>query len=122
MDFSYITGFSGSQLLYLKEDKHLFTRKCSKNGRTYWVCYDTIASAVNLVPGFCRARCTVIDATNECIRNETAHTCIGDHEVCVRDMESLAAMKDHCRYLANNFPNSAHKISIKDIFLAEMIK
>lgn len=122
MNFDYITGFNGGRLLYISRDKHIFTRKDTKNGKSYWICYDTISSAKNLVPGSCRARCTVTEATQYCERNGVPHTCNEDHELCLRDMNSLNAMKDHCRYLSKHFPYSAHKISIKDIFLMEMIK
>lgn len=122
MNFIYITGFNGGRLLYLKREKHLFTRKDIKNGTSYWICYDTIATAKNLMPGSCRARCKVDEATQVYERNNTPHTCVEDHELYFRDMESLNAMKDHCRYLATNFPYSAYKIPIKDIFLVEMTK
>lgn len=122
MDFCHIPGYHGGQLLYLKDEKHLFLRKESKNGKTYWVCYDTIKSANGGKSGPCRARCIMDDSTKTCERNKTPHTSHENHEINFNDLQSLNSMKDHCRYLARNFPYSAHKIPIKDIFLAEMVK
>lgn len=118
MEFCYIPGFSSGYLLYLKREKHLFVRKETKNGKTYWVCYDTI----KLASGSCKSRCIVDEATQKCKRNDAPHTAHDNHELDYKDLVSLNAMKDHCRYLAQNFPYSAHKIPIKEIFMAEMIK
>lgn len=118
MEFCYISGYSSGCLLYLKSEKHLFVRKETKNNRTYWVCYDTIKSGA----GSCKSRCIVDEKTKKCNRNDTPHGAHENHELDFKDLVSLNAMKDHCRYLAQNFPYSAHKIPIKAIFMAEMIK
>lgn len=122
-DFCYIVGFSGGSLLYLKSEKRLFTRK-NKNpirGKVYWTCYDPIIKTDNKINP-CGARCTFDVKTGECWRNDVLHSVHRNHELIYHDLLSLNAMKDHCRYLAKNFPISAHKIPIKEIFLAEMAK
>lgn len=125
-DFRYITGFSdkGRCLLYLTSEKHLFVRKNKepKNGKVYWVCYDSILLGADAKPGSCAARCTVDVNSGQCWRNETKHCQHESHEITFKDLESLNAMKNHCRYLATNFPFSAHKIPISEIFLTEMGK
>lgn len=125
-DFRYITGFSdkGGSLLYLISEKHLFVRKNKepKNGKVYWVCYDSIVVGADGKPGSCAARCTVDVNNNQCWRNDTNHSRHECHEITFKDLESLNAMKDHCRYLSTNFPFSAHKIPISEIYLTEMAK
>lgn len=125
-DFCYITGFSdkGGSLLYLEAEKHLFVRKNKnlKNGKVYWVCYDSITMGNDQQLGPCGARCTVDVINNRCWRNGAKHSGHGSHEVTFRDLQSLNAMKNHCRHLADNFPFSAHRIPISEIFLTEMAK
>lgn len=122
-DFCYTVGYNdkGGSLLYLKTEKHLYTRKNKnpKNGKIYWACYDPIANNDGKT---CGARCTVDERTGECWRNQAEHNGHGNHELIYRDLISLNSMKDHCRYLAKNFPISGHKIPIKEIYLAEMAK
>lgn len=88
----------------------------------YWVCYDSILLGADAKPGSCAARCTVDVNSGQCWRNETKHCQHESHEITFKDLESLNAMKNHCRYLATNFPFSAHKIPISEIFLTEMAK
>lgn len=121
--YSYIKGFNDGSLLFLKSEGHLFVRKGKqKNGKEYWVCYETIVLGEDGKPGKCTARCTLNVKTNECWRNETPHIEHETHEIIYRDLKSLNAMKDHCRYLAKHFPFSAKKIPISEIFLTEMAK
>lgn len=119
--FCYTRGFSDRKhdLLYLEDEKHLFVRRDGSDDGTkvYYGCYD----ALNGSNG-CKARCTMDTKTNKCKRNNKPHNGHDNHEVTYRDMESLNAMKDHCQYLFKNFPFSAMKIPIEEIFLTEMAK
>lgn len=122
LEFRYTVGLSDRKhkLLYLVGEKHLFFRKGPSYDGTkdYYACYD----GINGTPGSCKARCTLDLETKKCTRNNTPHSNHEIHDVDYRDMESLQAMKDHCKYLATNFPFSAHKIPIDDIFLTEIAK
>lgn len=129
MECIQIKGFQSGNLFYLPSEKHLFLQKSSKSGKKFLVCYDTVASVgVNEDNNddydslTCCARCTFDEKTGLCRRNSSPHTDHDDHEIKFRDLQSLNAMKDHCRYLATNFPFSARKIPIKEIYLSEMAK
>lgn len=121
LEFRYIEGFSDRKhkLLYLIGEKHLFYRKGDSYDGTkaYYACYETIDGT-----GSCKARCTLDLQSEKCTRNNKPHISHESHDVTFRDMESLQAMKNHCKYLATNFPFSAHKIPISEIFLTEMAK
>lgn len=124
-EFCYITGFKeGSSLLYLKEEKNLFFRKNKElqNGKIHWACNASNIPAIYGQPDSCPARCTMDLIKSEIYRNNAAHIHEANHEIVFRDLESLNAMKNHCRYLAANFPYSAHLIPVKEIFLSEMAK
>lgn len=123
MEFCYIKGFCDKvhQLVYIRAEKHLFSRTHEKNGIAYYCCYHKIMVGDNKQAA-CAARCKINLKTSVCNRNGTVHTDHTNHEVVFRDLESINSMKNHCRYLAEHFPFSAHRIPIKDIFLGEMAK
>lgn len=121
LEFCYIEGFSDRKhkLLYLIGEKHLFYRKGESyvGTKAYYACYERIDGS-----GSCKARCTLDLQSEQCTRNKKQHNIHENHDVIFRDMESLRAMKNHCKYLATNFPFSSHKIPINEIFLNEMAK
>lgn len=127
MEFIEIKGFRGGDLFYLPNEGHLYVQKSSTEGKKYLVCYNTVVSEdedddEDVVHEACSARCTLDEKMGLCYRNTSPHSGHTDHEIKFRDLQSLNAMKDHCRYLATNFPFSARKIPIKEIYLAEMAK
>lgn len=124
-----IKGFQGGDLIYIPKEKHLYVRKSNISGKSFLVCYDTVAykdTDIDKDDDYefvkCSARCMLDVRTGKCHRNSTPHTDHDDHEIKFHDLQSLNAMKEHCRYLAKNFPFSARKIPIKEIFLSEMSK
>lgn len=122
MEYVAVQGRRGN-LYYVTEDKHIYVRKTLKeSGRSYLVCYDSVLKKKVANIEKCTARCTLDEVNGLCFRNSTPHSDHENHEVAFRDLQSLNAMKDHCRYLASNFPLSARKVPIKEIFLAEMAK
>lgn len=119
MDYVLIQGFQSGALYYVPSEKHLYVRKSSRNGNVYLACYNTIISKNEKNNNeSCSARCHV--KLNTCVRTGTPHTKHVDHEIIYNDLVSLNAMKNTCRLLAENFPISAKKISIKEIYLMEM--
>lgn len=126
MEYVPIKGFRGGNLIYIPEDRHLYVRRTTKAGRVYFVCYDTVLTKrlKKQEPNFqeCGARCTLNESTGLCSKKASCHRDHENHDVIFRDLQSLNTMKDKCRYLAENFPFSARRIPIKEIFLAEMAK
>lgn len=57
---------------------------------------------------------------NKCVKTDTPHADHDDHEIIY--LISLNNMKDNCRLLAEEFPISAKKIPVEEIFLMEMSK
>lgn len=126
MEYVEVTGFGGGIWYYIPKEKHLFKRKDKKNGIVHLICYDSedATKMEKSNPNFkkCAARCHLREDNGLCYRTEAPHRDHEDHEITFRDLVSLNAMKERCRYLCENFPHSAHKIPIKEIFLLEMAK
>lgn len=124
MEYTAVTGFNGGNLFYIPEEKHLYVRKTTKNGTVHLVCYDTVETAKTKKsdPSFieCAARCHL--KGDQLSRTNSTHRHHANHELAFKDLVSLNAMKDHCRYLAKHFPFSAHKIPVSEIFYVEMAK
>lgn len=125
MEYTKIKGFNGGTLYYLPEEKHLFLRKTSKNGMTYVVCYDTIMNKQKKKQDgnmeVCKARGQLNEGAEKCWRT-AVHSHHENHDIIFRDLVSLNAMKEQCRFLAEKYPFSAHLIPISEIFLVEMSK
>lgn len=123
MEFVTVKGRKGGNLYYVIEDDHLYVRKTlKKSGRTYLICYESVLKKRDSNNQICSARCTLDEVNRTCYRNMTPHTSHDNHGVMFRDLQSFNAMKDHCIYLGSNFPFSARKVPIKEIYLAEMAK
>lgn len=126
MDHCFIKGFHGGDILYLKEEKHLFYRKIARNGNVEYACYQSILlknkkrskSDVKVIP--CTARAIIHG--NECSRNKIKHSKHDNHELIFRDLETLNAVKEKCKILQEINPIVSHKASAKIIFLQEMAK
>lgn len=125
MEYCFIDGYKGGKLLYLKDEKHLFVRKSGKNGEDVFICYQTILAKGNENKQSTETTCTArvkLDVNKVCTRNKIAHTEHECHEIHFRDLETLKAVKDKCRLLQSIIPITAHKVSMKEIFLQEMAK
>lgn len=117
---SFIKGFSGKGFpLYLHDEKHLFVKKSEQNGRQYYQCYHVLRKEQSDFKP-CPVYCVVKDG--ECHKNDAVHSHQEDHKIQYRDMQSLNAMKETCRWLRIHCPSSAHKISLYDIFMLEISK
>lgn len=117
---SFLTGFSGKGLLlYLHDEKNLFIKKSERNQSQYYECYHVLQKAQ---PDYkaCPVYCVIKDG--ECNRNGAIHSHPTNHKVEYRDMVSLNAMKETCRWLRTYIPSSAHKVSLYDIFMLEISK
>lgn len=128
MDYRFIKGYSGGNLLYLENEKHLFVRKDTQKGDEVYICYHSILSKNRKnkktnkpVEPNCTAR-VKISPDKICTRNKIAHTKHENHEIHFRDLESLNEMKKNCRLLKKIIPITSHKVSAKEIFLQEMAK
>lgn len=115
-----VIGFHGGVLYYSAKERHLYVQRGKmRNGDPYLACYDTV---FNKSISKCSAK-RVYNTANRYSRSTNPnHTKHGNHEIIYRDLVSLNNMKNQCRYLAQNFPTSAHKIPIKEIFLQEMAR
>lgn len=119
LKYSLTKGFrDGDLLLYSHFEKKLFYKTNDRlNGQQDYACYENIMNkGCN-----CKARLH-LRADNSCERNKQLHIDHENHEITFRDMESLDAMREKCRYLIKHYPASAQKIPVKEIFLSEMIK
>lgn len=115
-----VNGFHGGIIYYSSKEKHLYVQRGKmRNGDLYLACYDTILNKLN---SQCSAK-RVYNKGNRYSRSTNhKHTKHGHHEIIYRDLVSLNNMKNQCRYLTQNFPTSAHKVPIKEIFLQELAK
>lgn len=119
-----VKGWSGGLVYYAPDEEHLYCRKDGYNGTKYLVCYETVASRSkkNKKSVKCPARRHLDEKSGKSSCTLSQHSSHDNHEVIYRDLVSLNAMKDRCRYLAENFPGCAHRISVKGIFLKELSK
>lgn len=122
MEYSYIKGYrEDSELLFIHEENHLYVKKVKRSGKQIYICYQTILSATKKNEVQCTARASV-DENKVCLRNRTPHTNHANHSVIYSDLETLNTIKKKCRYLAENFPLSSHRVSPKEIFYMELSK
>lgn len=118
-----LNGWNGGNVYYASDEELLYVRKNEYNGKYFLVCHDTVMNKKdkNKNEKKCPGRCHYNSITGECVIT-TKHNHSTKHKIEYNDLVSLNAMKDMCRYLAANLPGSAHKISVKEIFLMEMAK
>lgn len=117
---SYIQGFSGrGYLLYLHDERNLFIKNKTTNSADYYQCYHVL---LKNEPGYIPCPVTCIVNGSNCRRNSAEHSHQTDHKVQFRDMQSINAMKETCRWLHEHCPSSASKIPLHDIFLLEISK
>lgn len=123
MEYCFTKGFKGGNLLYLREEKHLFVRKSGENGEETFICYQSVLSksSKNLSQPNCTAR-VKLNGEKICSRNKIAHTNHENHEILFRDFQTLNTVRKNCKTLQKIIPITAHKISVKEVFLQEMAK
>lgn len=115
-----VNGFNGGIIYYSWNEKHLYVpRRTMRNGDLYLACYDTI---LNKSTSQCSAKRTYNQGNGYSRCTNCNHSKHENHENIYRDLVSLNNMKKQCRYLQENFPTSAHKVPIKEIFLQEIAK
>lgn len=131
MSLIEVVGFNGGTLYYEPDAKHFYVKEKDHNGNTYMICHDQMEyknerrkseknrSKKDLKP--CPARCSFNHITGE-MKLTAEHAHEDNHEVMYKDLMSLDSMKDKCRFLAEHFPFSAHKVSVREIYLMEMAK
>lgn len=112
----------GGIIYYAPEEKHFYVKRKKKKGKVYMSCYDIMAKKTLPTELQCPAK-RVYTPEDELSRpTNTNHTNHENHELMYRDLVSLNNMKDHCNYTATNFPTSANKVSVREIFLLELAK
>lgn len=125
MEYLLVAGHrSDSTLLYVPSTKLLYVKKCERNDKKSYICYQTIINASKNQNGNyikCTAGVTV-DENGVCTPNKIPHSVHDHHEVIYQDLDTLNEVKGKCRYLAANFPGSSNAISENEIFTLEMAK
>lgn len=130
-----LNGWNGGTVYYAPNEKHLYVRKDSYRGKLYLVCHDTVLKKTknnkknrknnkkdqNKNEMKCPGRC-IYNPTTGAYKMTRKHNHRTNHEIEYKDLVSLNAMKDLCRFLAKHLPGSAHKIPVREIFLMEMAK
>lgn len=131
MNYTNIEGFHGSTLVYLHDEKHLFFHTKNRNGQDEYNCYENILPAEYSQSnqmndtGKEKLRCSAkifINGEKVCRRNKIQHKDHGNHDLTFRDLKTLHEIKEKCRFLSEWCPLSAHKISVKEIFMVELAK
>lgn len=125
-----VPGFNGGLLYYVPDKKHFNVReKECDNGNMYLICHDQMEYKNEMRKSEKNRKKEVISCSGRCFMNRitgemrlTGGHSHKDHELMYKDLISLNAMKNKCRFIAENFPLSAHKMSIREIFLMEMVK
>lgn len=127
MEYRFIEGIRGGQLLHVVSEDMLYVFKMERNGMREYVCYQTILctpkkknnSNVDCVK--CTARVRIRrDGTLE--KMNIQHTQHQNHDLLARDMNKRKNMKDAAKTLRKNHPQDAHKIPNRHIFQNELAK
>lgn len=122
MEYTMITGLrAGSKLLYCVTEKCLYVKKDKRGQKTSFICYQTILSVANELEPTCTAR-VLLDENGVLSRNHIAHSTHHDHERIRLDMCTANDIKSNIRFLATNFPEMSHKMSVEDVFNKQMSK
>lgn len=121
MDYQFIEGIRGGQLLHVLSENMLYVPKIERNGMKEYVCYQTILcspkkrNSPDVDHTFCTARVRIrLDGTLE--RMNVKHTQHQDHDMIARDMNKRRDMKRIARNLQNDHREDAHKIPTRHIF------
>lgn len=120
MDYELVRGLQAtSMLLYMLGT--LYVKKCERNGRQEWICYQSVLSKNKCKnePN-CTARVIIKDGIAS--RNKVKHTDHHTHEVLYADMVSANNMKEQIQFLRDNYPEMVHMIQVDNIFHKEIAK
>lgn len=128
MEYRFIEGIRGGQLLHVLSENMLYVFKIERNGMKEYVCYQTILrtpkkkkKAHNVDHSSCSARVRIRrDGTLE--RMNVQHTQHQDHDIIARDMNKRENMKKQARRLLEDHPEDAHKIPLRHIFQHQIAK
>lgn len=127
MDYQFIEGIRGGQLLHVLSEDMLYVFKMERNGMREYVCYQTILctpkkkKTSNVDHTKCTARVRIRrDGTLQ--KMNTPHTQHQDHDMLVRDMNKRETMKKQTRRLREDHPEDAHKIPLRHIFQRQIAK
>lgn len=118
-----LKGFNGKNVYYDPKRKYLYSRNNGYKGTSYLKCFEDVKGAKkrkkkNWKPCGGRRR---LNANGKSWSTH-GHAKHKNHETVYRDIISLNAMKESCRFLGENYSGQTHKISPKIIYLTEIAK
>lgn len=127
MEYRFIQGIRGGELLHILSEDMLYVFKTERNGMKEYVCYQTILCRPkkNDTSSIDHTRCTARirirqDGTLE--KMNVQHTKHHDHDLIARDMKKRNDMKKTAKRLQMDHPEDAHKIPTRHIFQHEIAK
>lgn len=117
-----LKGFNGKTVYYDPKMKHLYSQYCGYKKASYLMCYEDAKQKKKKGKSSnpCGGRRRLDGNGNSWSTHEHANH--KNHEITYRDLVSLNAMKERCRFLSQNYPGHAHKVSTKIIYLTEIAK
>lgn len=125
MQCEILKGKFGGDLIYVPCEKMLYVFEARrKNGIKIFVCYQTVLTKTGEANHIkCSSRIRLLqNGTCERMNIYMPHTNHTDHELVVSDKKHMDNMKEQCKYLQENHPEDAHKISNRHIFQREIAK
>lgn len=126
MEYRFIRGYrAGSILLHVISENRLYVQKVERNGCKEYICYQTILAAPKKKGNGNHQNCTArvrIHPDGRLERMSLQHTRHDDHKKIILDCEQFNNMKQDCETLRDKFPEDAHKVSTKNIFVRELAK
>lgn len=118
-----LKSFNGRNVYYDPEEKYLYSRNNGYKETSYLKCFEDVKGQKKKTKSQsypCGGRCRLDANGNSWLTHD--HALHENHEILYRDLISLNVMKERCRFLAENYPGHAHKVSTKIIFLTEIAK
>lgn len=126
MEYRWVKGFrEGSCLVYVTSQKMLYVSKIERNGAKEYICYQTILSSAkkkgnsDIHPN-CTARVR-IQPGGAC-EVLSGHTCHGNHESILQNMDKINNMKRKSQQLKEDHEEDAHRIPSRHIYQREIAK
>lgn len=121
MDCEIIKTKFGGELLYVPEEKMLYTYKVERNNSKQFSCYQTILADTRKKKNENVPKCTSsvkLLPNGKCARVNIniPHTKHANHEMIAGDKRKMNNMVDVCENLRQNNPEDAHKIPSRHIY------
>lgn len=121
MDCEIIKTKFGGELLYVPEEKMLYTFKIERNDSKQFACYQTVLADTRKKDSGDIQRCTSsvkLLPNGRCARMNIRipHTNHSNHEMIAADKRKMNNMIDLCENLKLNHPEDARKIPAKHIY------